>query len=292
MKLDLVFNPASGKYRENRFARLVGALEGEGFAVEPFATSPRGANWSGAADLVCVYGGDGALRDTVKAMGAAAGEVPLCVAPAGTINLVARELGYSREPEELARQVAIGWRRGAAQWPRSPLFRLGDVPVVACCSAGPDSIAVNSVSHELKGRIGRYAYLAAGMGQLRNWPRGRIALRGELASGEPFETEAEAMFAARSRLYAGPFRLSPRAALATDSFELVTMSRASRRASLAFAGAVAARLPLEKLRLAEIRSVSRVEMARCDIPLQVDGDPVEPDQCVIAPAGFSLAFCI
>ena len=95
MKMDLVYNPAAGSFREDRLNRLIGALSAQGFAVQPMASTAHGVRLTGGADLICVNGGDGTLRDTVQAMGPAAGSVPLCLAPAGTINLVARELGLS-----------------------------------------------------------------------------------------------------------------------------------------------------------------------------------------------------
>ena len=96
---------------------------------------------SGSADLVCVHGGDGTLRDTVQALGTRAGKMPLCIAPAGKINLDARELGYRSDPGQLAGQIMAAWERGPDSWVRAPLYTLGDLPVVSCLSIGPDSHA-------------------------------------------------------------------------------------------------------------------------------------------------------
>ena len=130
MKLDLVYNPAAGSFRPRRLDALVRAFERRGAAVTALATTREGVRLSGAADLVCVHGGDGTLRDTVQALGSRAGDAPLCIAPAGTINLVARELGYARDPERLAAQVCAAWERGPESWTRAPLYTLGDMPVV------------------------------------------------------------------------------------------------------------------------------------------------------------------
>ena len=92
--VDLVYNPVSGSFSQAHCNALRDALEGEGFAVTMMPTTAAGAQLSGKAELVCVHGGDGTLRDTVQALGEDAGSVALAVAPSGTINLVARELGY------------------------------------------------------------------------------------------------------------------------------------------------------------------------------------------------------
>lgn len=290
--LDLVFNPVAGSFRPQRLDALVAALADAGFAVERVPTSATGVTFSRRADLVCVHGGDGTLRDTVQALGDAAGEIPLCIAPAGTINLVARELGYARDPAAFAARLRAAWERGPDSWVRAPLYRLGELPVVSCLSIGPDSHAVARVSGALKKRIGRYAYVAAMMRQLREWPRGMMTVRGELASGERFECEAEAVVVSHGAFYAGPFRLSPAAALAADSVELITIRRSTRLGTLVLVAAAMLRLPLGRLGLAEIRTARRVEFDRCVSPVQVDGDHIADSAYAIGPSGLTLRYVV
>ena len=42
MKMDLVYNPAAGSFREDRLNRLIGALSAQGFAVQPMASTAHG----------------------------------------------------------------------------------------------------------------------------------------------------------------------------------------------------------------------------------------------------------
>lgn len=292
MKMTLVYNPAAGNFRQGRLDALVAAFSALGVTVTP-VPSRVGRGWlAREADIVCVHGGDGTLRDTVQALGENAGHVPLAIAPAGTINLVARELGYARKPEQLAAQVLAAWDRGPATWIGAPLYRLGDMPVVACLSIGPDSHAVARVSGPLKKQLGRYAYVAAIMRQLRQWSREPMAISGELADGTPFTCEAEAAIASHGALYAGPFRLSPRAALEADSVELITLRRSSRLNTLAFSSAAMLRLPLDRMGLAEIRTVRRVVFDRCVSPVQVDGDHIPDCAYAIEPSGTTLQYVI
>ncbi|WP_095012891.1 diacylglycerol/lipid kinase family protein [Tsuneonella mangrovi] len=292
MEMDLVYNPMAGSFSERRLLALVRALERQGANVNLLPTRADGAVLSGKADLVCVHGGDGTLRDTVQTLGGDAGKVPLCIAPSGTINLVARELGYARDPRKFARQVSEAWARGPDGWIDAPLYTLGGMPVVACLSIGADSHAVAEVSGALKKWIGRLAYVVAIMRQLRRWPREKLAIKGELADGTPFETTAEAVIASHGALYAGPFRLSPRAALQADSVELITLDRSSRMTTLAFALAALLRMPIARLGLAEIRTVRRVTFDRCVSPVQVDGDHMPDCAYAIGPSGMSLRYVI
>ena len=292
MKLDLVYNPVAGSFRADRLGALVRAFEARGAAVTPLASTAEGVRLSGDADLVCIHGGDGTLRDTVQALGARAGTVPLCIAPAGTINLVARELGYRRDPEDLAGQVTAAWRRGPDSWVSAPLYMLGEMPVVSCLSIGPDSHAVARVSPVLKRRIGRLAYVAAMLRVLREWPRETMAISGELADGTPFSCEAAAVIASHGALFAGPFRLSPNAALAADLVELIVLERPSRRGTLLFTAAAFAGWPLDRLGLATFRSVRRVTFDRCVSPVQVDGDHIPGCAFSIGPSGMTLRYVV
>lgn len=292
MKMDLVYNPAAGSFREDRLNRLIGALSAQGFAVQPMASTAHGVRLTGSADLICVNGGDGTLRDTVQAMGPAAGSVPLCLAPAGTINLVARELGYVKSPVALAKQIADGWHRGAEGWVRSPLYTLGDIPIVSCLSIGPDSHAVAGVSAGLKKRIGRYAYAVAMMRQLRKWPKATMPIRGELVDGTPFETQAEAAIVSHGALYGGPFRLSRAAALQANSVELITLSHSTRARTAALMTAAMLSLPVDRLRHVEIRTCRRIEFEECVSPVQVDGDHMADCAYAIGPSGLTLQYCI
>ena len=290
--LDLVYNPVSGSFSEKHLAALAQALEGEGFAVTLMPTTAHGAQLSGQADLICVHGGDGTLRDCVQAMGETAGEVPLCVAPSGTINLVARELGYARKPVRFAAELRAAWERGSENWVHSPLYRLGEMPVVSCLSIGPDSHAVARVDGRLKRRIGRYAYVVALLQQMRDWPRASMNVRGELANGERFDYEAEAAIVSHAALYGGPFKVSPQAALGADSVELITLTRSTRLGTIALSLAVMLRLPIARLGIAEIRSCRRIEFDRCVTPVQVDGDHMPECAYAIGPSGLTLRYIV
>ncbi|WP_324262603.1 diacylglycerol kinase family protein [Altererythrobacter sp. H2] len=292
MKMDLVYNPTAGSFRPRRLDQLVEAFRAFGIDARPMATSPEGARLSGDADLVCVHGGDGTLRDTVQAMGGAVATVPLAIAPAGTINLVARELGYHRDPARLAAQIAAAWELGSKSWVYSPLHRLGEMPIVSCVSIGPDSHAVAAVSGTLKRRIGRYAYVVAMMRLMRRWPRDPLSIRGELADGTPFSCEAEAAIVSHGALYGGPFKLSARASLLSDSVELITINRSTRRSALALTGAAMLHLSVDRLGLAEIRTCRRIEFDRCVSPVQVDGDHMPGCAYAIGPSNLALAYCV
>ena len=292
VRMDLVYNPAAGRFRPAQLDALADALRSYGFLPRMIATTPEGVALSDDAELVCVHGGDGAVRLTVEALGQRVGKVPLCISPAGTINLVARELGYRSQPALLAAQIARAWARGRESWISSPVISFGGAPVVACASIGPDSATVAHLSSALKQRIGRYAYVVAMAQLVRRWPRHRMDLRAELADGTMLEIQAEAIFLARGRYYAGPFRLSKKAALDSETVELVIMPRAGRLHCTFFALAVMMGLPLDRLGIARTHSVRAVDIGESLLPIQVDGDSTPPRAGRLAAAGHVARYCI
>lgn len=288
--LDLVYNPASGSFAPSHLEALVAALSAEGFVVTRIPTTAEGVTLRNSADLICVHGGDGTLRDVVRAMGDKAGDTPLCIAPSGTINLVARELGYSRRPKVFARDLAKAYGSGEESWVHAPLYSLGDMPIVSCLSIGPDSHAVARVSGKLKRRIGRYAYVVAMMQQMREWPRNPMTVSGTLVSGEEFVDVAEAVIVSNAALYAGPFRLSPEAALKADSVELITVREGTRLRIAALSLAAMLGLPVQRFAQATVRSCRRISFDRCVTPVQVDGDHMPDCAYAVGPSEITLRY--
>jgi len=274
IRIHVVFNPASGQFRRKRLDALAAALAGQGFDPVLLPSRLEGMMIPAEARLVCVFGGDGTLRLVVQALGDRVRDVALCVCPVGTINLVARELGYSIHPGQFAERLAAAWARGAGTWVQSPLVDAGITPVISCLSIGPDSLAVAGVSGRFKARIGRLAYLVAGARLLWRWPRTPLHIQAETADGRIVELMAEALFVARGRYYAGPFRLSRDACITSTGFELVTLSSASRWRSAVFMLVLMAGLRPERFGLANVLGVRALSIDPGAMPVQVDGDAV------------------
>jgi diacylglycerol kinase family enzyme len=292
MMLDIVYNPASGHFQQKRLNALADAFSARGFQPRLAMTRPDGVSVPDDARLVCVHGGDGTLQMVAQALGERAGRVPLCIYPAGTVNLIARELGYASDPESFAGQVAAAWSRGAQSWVRSPLVDFDGTPVMACLSIGPDSAVVAGLSSTLKARIGRYAYLVSGFKLLGKWPRHTIEISAGLTDGDTVRTHAEAVFLARGRFYAGPFELSPKARVDADSFELVTLPKAGRLRCAGMMLALMAGLRPDSFGLTKSWTVRSVELGNGALPVQVDGDALPPRSVRAALGGPVVSYCI
>ena len=123
------------------------------------------------ANLVFVWGGDGMVQRCADVM--AESGVPLAVLPAGTANLLARNLDI---PQDLERAVDIGLGGGR---------RLLDLGVAngerfaVMAGAGFDAAIMRDVDSTGKSRFGRAAYISSGVRQLRRSAvRGRVKVDG------------------------------------------------------------------------------------------------------------------
>jgi len=272
MHINIICNPGSGSFRKATLNRLCAELQLRGARVTVTHTLARGgAEIDVDAELICVYGGDGAVRQVIEAMLAMDADKPLAVYPSGTINLIARELGYSHRTDRFAAQVTGAHAR--RDYLRMPLVMSHSGPIVACASGGPDSLAVKALSPRLKSHIGRFAYVVSLCNLMLRWPRHTISLVSDRDGPQERSLNGEAVLLARGRYYAGPWTLARKAGLASPQFHAVVMHRARRTDFLRLVLAMGLHRSLDDLDNVTLITASKLEI-RCDsgLPLQIDGD--------------------
>jgi diacylglycerol kinase (ATP) len=107
------------------------------------------------ADLLFIWGGDGTIQRCVDAV---AGEaVNLAILPAGTANLLAKNLGV---PINLSAAVDVGLHGDRRQL---DVGVLNGERFAVMAGVGFDAIMMRDADSELKGRIGRLAYVWTGV---------------------------------------------------------------------------------------------------------------------------------
>jgi diacylglycerol kinase (ATP) len=227
----LIVNPNAGRNRADAarsielFRARCGALglrlevrptEGPGHAARLAAGAAR----AGLCDVVA-RGGDGTVHEVLQ--GLAGTGARLLVWPAGTANVLARQLNLPGGAEEAARVLARGRTRtitlGVATsgktGERRYFFMLAGI--------GLDASVVRQVRPRLKRRVGEAAFWYAGLGHLAHWrPR-------------EFEVEiGDEIFAAtyaaigKAPWYGGGLAITPRARLDAAEFEVCLISTRSR----------------------------------------------------------------
>jgi YegS/Rv2252/BmrU family lipid kinase len=114
------------------------------------------------ADLLFVWGGDGMVQRCIDAVGDS--DAVVAILPAGTGNLLARNLDV---PVDLAAAVAVGLH-GARR--RIDLGEINGERFAVMAGTGLDALMIRDADRELKGRLGRAAYVLTGAKHLRMKP--------------------------------------------------------------------------------------------------------------------------
>ncbi|SMB92483.1 diacylglycerol/lipid kinase family protein [Deinococcus hopiensis] len=161
----VVFNPRSGQGNSG-LEEFVDLLQSLGVEVTQRELSPDTRMEEHLGDVqdhhaVVAAGGDGTVSSLAYA--ARYKDVPLLAYPAGTANLIAQNLGLSRDPSELARVLLEG---------HTVRVDLGEIEVkgekrgfAMLAGAGADAAMIRD-SEDLKEKYGELAYVISAMRQI------------------------------------------------------------------------------------------------------------------------------
>ena len=282
----LIYNPVSGRQRHRRVGEVEQAVEilaKAGIEVQLAPTTER-ASATGIArraveerrGMVIACGGDGTINEIVN--GLAGSAVPMALLPAGTANILAKELGVPWDIPHAAALIPTGEVRRIALGLAVPMngnhsenIPPGGRYFLSVAGAGPDGAIVNGVDEGLKKKAGIVAYWVEGMRQLfgYSFPEMRV-----LSGGR--EHKATIIVAGRTANYGGPFKITTGASLFEDSFEFLTNSKRSRLSYLICLPA----LWMGKLRSLDGIAAWKATETICEqagsepVFAQVDGEPV------------------
>ncbi len=282
----LIYNPTSGGRRHRRFAEIEQAarvLKDSGITTEIAPTTAIGSAQEIARQavqqrrgMVIACGGDGTINEIIN--GLAGSAVPMALLPAGTANILAKELRIPWDIPDAARLIPAGSIRRVALGLATSLNGSHSVELppdgryfLSVAGAGPDGAIVNAVSGELKKRAGILAFWAEGVRQLvrYDFPEMRVRSNGQ-------DHLASILVVGRTANYGGPFKITTGASLFEDSFEFLTNSSRSRLRYLACLPA----LWMGKLRgMDGIAAWKHTEVIcesanGADVFAQVDGEPI------------------
>ena len=231
MKLSIIANPAAGGGRPYRALRhYISRWNHADWEVEILTTqSPDHAGVLARElirqppDLLAICGGDGTVNEVASCIPAP--PFPIAIIPAGTANVLARELGLPLDPvkainvalERKVRRVDLGELGPDAR--RKFLFVAG---------IGFDAYAVFRVWPKLKKTLGIAAYVAASADCLLNYsfPEFRVT-----ADGENFR--ATSCLVCNAKSYGGGLTFCPNADMADGLLDLLIL-QGRRRLALAW----------------------------------------------------------
>jgi diacylglycerol kinase (ATP) len=236
--------------------------------------------------LVIVCGGDGTVNEAVN--GLALSRVPLAVLPAGTANVLAKELSLPWNLPRAAERLIDAHFRRIALGLATPEKSSGEPRYfISLAGAGADGALVAAVRPEIKHKAGLFAYWHEGFRQLTRYtfPLFRTMIAGNAIDGS-------LVIVGRTKNYGGPFKITTEADLHTPEFELAFVKTRSAWRYLAY-------MPLiwtGQLRHApdiEFRKATFLQCANIgssSVLIQVDGEPAGslPAEFRIVPDALTL----
>ena len=224
-----------------------------------------------AVDWVIIAGGDGTIRAFVEQLSNRKYLPYISVFPAGTVNLVAKELLLSGDPYKWAKRVLKGVE--------VPVYlgRANGHVFLTVTGIGFDSLVVDNVTEKEKKLLNKLAYVLQGTEIMRkevlfnNW-RYRFEVRFD---DEDQWHECSSVIVGKSRYYAGRYNLFRGAYLSTPWLYTALFTGAKRADFIRYAACIA----MEALGLDKdivVRRAKRLEI-RCnveDFAAELDGDAV------------------
>ena len=222
-------------------------------------------------DWVVIAGGDGTIRALIEQLSNNNYLPYISVFPAGTVNLVAKELLMSGDPYKWAKRVLKGVE--------VPVYlgRANGHVFLTVTGIGFDSLVVDNVTEKEKKLLNKLAYVLQGTEIMRkevlfsNW-RYRFQVRFD---DEEEWHEASSVIVGKSRYYAGRYNLFRGASLSTPWLYTALFTGARRADFIRYAACIAMEaLGLDKDIL--VRKAKRLEI-RCnveDFAAELDGDAV------------------
>lgn len=220
-----------------------------------------GASSSGF-DTVIAVGGDGTAHEAAN--GAAGSPIALGIAPAGTMNLLARVLALPLDPAAAAEIAVLGGRRLTIRPGRA-----GDDLFLLMAGIGFDAWVLRELLGGRRGKIGFRHYVLGGLRGLCTYPFPEIRLE---LPGEA--VEATAAIVGRAPLYGGFLRPTPRASLERDELDACLFSARSAAAFLRLLPALWSGSHVGCQGVLD-RRVTRLLASsdHPDVPVQLDGEP-------------------
>lgn len=283
-KVLIVYNRNSGKQLfASMFARvneiykhikkILGAKRTEMYDIKSFVNLDEIAERVAEEriDWVIIAGGDGTIRALIEKL-ANKNYLPyISVFPAGTVNLVAKELLMGNEPEKWVKRVTKGIV--------APVYlgRSNGHIFLTVTGIGFDSWVVNNVTEESKKLLNKMAYAVQGAELMRkeiafnNW-RYKFEVRFD---DEDVWYEASSVIVGKSRYYAGRYCLFNDASLASPQLHVALFTGNTRNDFLRYAACIAMEaLSLEKSII--IKTAKKLEI-RCNeenFAAELDGDAI------------------
>lgn len=291
MRACIIVNPTAGRRRRRPLARFIAALRAGGAQVRVLTTRHAGhaqelarqALGATGTDCIIAAGGDGTIAEVAQVL--AGTQQRMGIFPAGSANVLARELGIPFAPQAAARLILSG--ASATIWPGMAEDTKHARLFVQMAGIGFDACVVHGLPSRLKRMVGRTAYVLTMFG---------VALRYRFTTlqvqVDGTTHHAHGVVVSKGRLYGGRFVLCHTGMQHEAGFRVIMLETEGLLATLRMGCA----LLLGRVeRMHDVRIVTGHDIevhAATPVPVQVDGDVLGMTPVRIRDAGRPLHLAI
>jgi diacylglycerol kinase (ATP) len=275
----LIVNPTAGRRRRGLVDAVAARVRQAGWSVDVVETKAAGDARqlaetcdAGRYSVIAVAGGDGTINEVINGLAGRGDDTPAVgIVPLGTANVLAHELGLGFSAAAVARTMVAG--RALLVQPGEAVNGAGSRCFSLMAGAGFDAKVVAGVSAPLKRRLGRAAYVWRSLVEARRYRPVRYEV--EI---DGVRHEASSVIVTRSRHYAGPYVVAPKAALGEPMLHVCLFERWGRSHTFRYGLALLrGRLPRTAgYRVVTGRSVRVSVLSDAgelrEQPVQIDGD--------------------
>ncbi|MDF1747355.1 MAG: diacylglycerol kinase family lipid kinase [Alphaproteobacteria bacterium] len=274
-RVAVIYNPVAGFRQRGRLRSFLKHLRARGHDVVLRRTEGPGHATTIAAeldvesiDVVVAAGGDGTINEVAN--GLIGRPIPMAIAPLGTANVFAFELGMGLKLKRAAEMPSVG--RVAEIYPALA----GERGFLLMVSAGPDARVVADVNSKLKRVIGKMAYVLAALQEIARNAKTTITVT---VDGNTHH--AGLVIVTHASHYAGPFIIAPDTRLGDDSISVVLLTGTSRWALVRYG------IALLTNRVANLSdaTILTARHVRLDGPV---GEPIQSDGDLIGHAPMEI----
>jgi diacylglycerol kinase (ATP) len=228
VRIAVIYNPSAGSGRGSAIASAVErSLVKRGFEVELRGTQSPGdavalaRHFASQAGIIVAVGGDGTINEVVNGM--AGGEATLGIVPAGTVNVLALELGLPFQVERALNVIAEG---------KTLSLDLGKVNghrFTLMMGAGVDALTVRNIDLRAKRRFKELAFVGAGL-------KSGLAVQppGFLVRADGRDYNATFFVAGNCRRYAAHIGVTPAADPTDGALDLLIFTGTTRSSLAVF----------------------------------------------------------
>lgn len=222
----LIYNPTAGREQFRKVLPLIlDKLEQAGYETSAYATQGVGDAVQAARlashrghDLLVVAGGDGTLNEVINGLAAEEYRPQIGLIPAGTTNVLARELGIPRDFEAACEVIIKGEAIPV------DVIKVNDRYFIGVAGGGALTELTYEVPSRLKTILGQLAYYVKGIEKLVALQPTKMTI---ISPEKQFDEEIMLFLAANSASLGGFEKLAPQAKLDDGYLDVLAVRKVS-----------------------------------------------------------------